>query len=1480
MVYFLTVIVTILIVFTLLVRHPFTQTVLAKIATSYLTNRLQTEVNINRLEITSFKSLLLKNFLIHDQQSDTLLYTGKFSVNLKEYNFKNANFNIAKIDLIDADIRLRRYKETNELNFKFITDFLKKDTISVKSPAEFDSIKKPDKTLNLFLEGLTISNSNFIFEDQVKERKHNWIDFRDIETHIKELNISNVQVENDTFLVDINQISLFDKSGFQLDSLSCQFKFSPKILQAKSLILKTPINDIDLDLTFSYDSLKSYNNFISEVHIQSYIRPSTINLLDVGYFAPVMFQMDNQMKISGSINGTVDNFKAKDFKFAYGGTTQFRGNVQMNGLPDIRETYSHLSIKDFFTTIEDVRKLNLPIPNTNIDLPQILTNLGRIKVNGKFTGFYNDFVSYGSFRTDIGQVSTDILLVVNSEEDIEYQGKIKANDFDLGQFLDIENYVKRLDLNAEIAGSGVAFDNMNIHMNGVIDSLEFFDNLYNKINIAGGLTDKKFEGIVEVSDELGKLDFSGIIDYSQNVPSYNFIATLDDAKLQKINLSDRDSSMSLSTNLNINLIGDQIDNMQGIIIIDSTEYSELGETYLMNDFTLSITRDESRYSLIRLYSDFIDAAVEGNIYLLELPKQFIKIGNHYLDTLFADRYETDTTLNAQDFIFDIQLKNTTLLTQLFIPELKIANETQLIGGFNSVINNFFLDAYSNEVIINDININNISLETYAHEEEFYASTIAEKIFFSDSIYMDSIVATFKGKNDTVFYAINWENDNQAFDDYGIFNGYLSIFSPKKMELRFDQGELVLNEQLWTILESNLLKVDSTQIEFLDIALYSDLQAIQINGKVSESSSDTLNIEFSNFDMEGLQPIFRRIKIDADGRINGEIKIIDFYDSPSFLSDLTISDFYFNKEKLGEAILKSTWDPDDESFNILADIIYTGNIGKSKTLEVLGTYYPNRSNNNYNLGFTLNNFKLKTLQPFLKSFSSQLQGEASGQARITGSKEKPKLLGEINLHRTQLKIDYTNVVYALADKVHLDENVIYFENITVYDSLNNTAKASGFVYHDNLKNFRLDLEFNANKLVGFNTTRAQNGMFYGSAFATGRINLYGPLDNLNLDIIAKTEKGTDVKIPVSYGTEVTENDYIVFVNKEADTLKTQPEYDVAMNGISLYFDLSVTNDADIQLFLPYGMGNIKGRGKGDIKMAIDPKGNFTMDGDYVINRGSFFLTLQSILNRNFEIKRGSKIMWSGDPYNAEINLKAVYKVKTKLGQFAPEQDSATRVPVDCVISLSNRLLNPEIRFTVEFPDLKDDTKQFIYARLDTNDQAMMSQQMISLLVLNSFTDPSGSSGTVGFNTFSLLTNQLNNWLSGISNDFDIGVNYRPGDQLTAQEVEVALSTQLFDDRVIVDGNVGMRESEEAQKTNDIVGEVTVEVKITPDGRFRAKAFNKSNNDYLYKSYAPYTQGIGVFYTQEFNRLRDLFNKKNKKDKPKKEKEEEEQSMLNQ
>ena len=721
----------------LLLRIPVIQTILAKVATSYLTTELNTFVNIERLEIKSFKSVSLKNLLIEDLAGDTLLSTGEMSVKINNF-FANRNLlHIKEIGLAKADIRLRKYKGSHDLNLKFIIDYFKKEERTEVDSIIQDTAKQENK-LNLRLDRLSISDSRFIFNNQNKKPKHIGVNFSDIDVFIYDLASTNVKIEEDTFFVDINNISLKEKSGFVVDSLSCNFKISPNILQARNLLALTPGNDLDMDFKFSYNSFKDFKNFIRNVHIQTEIRPSTINLTEVGYFAPLMFAMDNKIKVMGKISGTVNNFKAKNFKFAYGHSTQFRGNVQMNGLPYVRETFSHFSIKDFSTTIDDIRQFRLPTDDMYIDLPEILAKLGKIKIKGKFTGFYNDFVSYASFNTDIGQISTDILLEVNEENDVEYKGKIAANDFNAGRFFSSEKYLKRLDMVADITGSGLTFENMKVNMEGIIESLDFLNYDYKEIILSGNLINQKFIGNINIIDDNINLDFNGTIDYSTNIPSYNFIADIKDAKLQKINLAHRDSSMNISTTLNINFIGDQLDNMQGIIKIDSTVYTERGNEYRMNDFTLSITRDYSEYTLIRLFSDIADASIEGKYLLRDLPDNINNLFNRYLDTLFTDIIVTDTMPAYQDFIFDIELKNTTAITELFVPELKVSQGTKIIGGYNSQINNLFLEGESPEIEYMGRKLENWFMEFYIEENQIFLSTGGNKLFLSDTINIDSL----------------------------------------------------------------------------------------------------------------------------------------------------------------------------------------------------------------------------------------------------------------------------------------------------------------------------------------------------------------------------------------------------------------------------------------------------------------------------------------------------------------------------------------------------------------------------------------------------------------------------------------------------------------------------------------------------------------------------------------------------------------------
>ena len=1456
-----------MIIFVLLVRLPFIQTVFARIATTYLSEKLHTTIRLDRLEIKSLKSFNLEKLYIEDLHNDTLLYAGNFSVALSKIEPGKSILNLKKLNLENGNIRLKKYKDKQNLNIAFLINFFQGQTDpSVDSLQTLsDTLDKQASDFKFLLKSLRLVNTRFIFNNENREHSPGQVDFTDVDVHIAELKARNATMDMDTFLVEVDQIALKEKSGFQLDSLSCDFKISSKILQASNTEIRTPLNNIGLDLTFSYQSFKDYNDFVNKVYINSDIDPSTINLTEVGYFAPVMFAMDNRIKITGKIKGTVSNFKAKDFKFALGRSTQFRGDVQMTGLPDIRETYSHLAITDFETNAKDIANLKLPMPGQSIDLPEILSSLGRIKIKGNFTGFYNDFVSYAGFDTDIGKINTDLLLRVNDSTDVEYIGKLSARQFNAGVMFNAEDNLGKLDLDADITGVGLNFETMNLKMDGVVNSIDLMNYRYNQIEISGDLIDQKFTGKMDVSDQNIDLDFDGILDFSHHIPSYNFTSVIKNAKLQNINLLEHDSSMTFSTTMNINLIGDKLDNMQGILILDNTTYSEKGIKYRVNDFTLSITRDSSKYAMIRLFSDIADASIEGTYSLKDLPDNINGVFNQYLNSLFPDTGFRANELPEQDFIFDIELKNTHPVTSVLLPELAIAPSTYLSGGYNSRINNLFFDASCDQVEYNGIKILNWNSEYYLGDDEMVLHSGCDHIFLNDTLSLDTVNIQCIAINDSIYYNLDLDHSENDVNNYGNFHGQLAFFAQNEMEIKFDTANVFFNNTLWSINPNNLIAVDSGSILFRDVALQSTLAQLKVHGKISDQPTDTLVIDFDNFNINNADMFLENMNLYIDGNINGSLNISSAYESPTFLSDILIKDLYFNKEKLGDAILKTTWNSQNEAFDILANIIYTGNIGQSNMLSVNGTYFPSKKNENFNIDIHLNNYKLTTLEPFIRSFSSHLEGMASGDLHLRGSKLKPDLTGAINLMRTQIKIDYLNISYSLADQVKFEKNLIRFDNITIYDSLNNEAIGTGKIHHNHLKDFNLDLNFNVRELAGLNTKRFQNSSFYGSAFASGDVRVHGPLNNIKLDINIRSEKGTSITIPASASSEVIESDYIVFINDKQNPDTKTKNYDVDMNGVSLNLGLDITHDANIRIFLPYQMGNIRGNGKGDIIMRATPSGEFTMEGSYEINRGSFFLTLQNIINRDFDIKRGSTVSWTGDPYNADIDLKAVYKVKTALGEYGPEEDSATRVQVDCIIALSNKLFNPEIRFTVEFPDLKEDQKQYIYARIDTNDQAMMSQQMISLLVMNSFYHSSGTSGSFSFNTFSLLTNQLNNWLSNISKDFDIGVNYRPGDDISAQEVEVALSTQLWDDRVLIDGNVGMRGSEEAKKANSIVGEVNVEVKITEDGRFRAKAFNKSNNNYLYKNYAPYTQGVGVFYTKEFYRFRDLFKSQKRKEK---------------
>jgi hypothetical protein len=268
----------------------------------------------------------------------------------------------------------------------------------------------------------------------------------------------------------------------------------------------------------------------------------------------------------------------------------------------------------------------------------------------------------------------------------------------------------------------------------------------------------------------------------------------------------------------------------------------------------------------------------------------------------------------------------------------------------------------------------------------------------------------------------------------------------------------------------------------------------------------------------------------------------------------------------------------------------------------------------------------------------------------------------------------------------------------------------------------------------------------------------------------------------------------------------------------------------------------------------------VDGDYLF-------TLENIINKKFHINPGGTIIWSGDPYEAILDLDAVYYAKAPLidlmSDIADSSDIYKKpVNVECHMHMSGSLMAPDILFSITIPNATDKVK----TQLANLSQDEINKQMLYLLILNRFYSTTQSqmgpqmgntTNAFGVTSAELLSNQLSNWLSQISKDFDIGFNYRPGSDVSGQELEVALSTTFLNDRVLINGNVGIGENK--SNTSNLIGDIEVQLKVNKSGNFRVKGFTRANDEMEAAEFGPYTNGVGIFYTEEFNTFGELFTK---------------------
>ncbi|NPD86405.1 translocation/assembly module TamB, partial [Lentimicrobium sp. L6] len=747
--------------------------------------------------------------------------------------------------------------------------------------------------------------------------------------------------------------------------------------------------------------------------------------------------------------------------------------------------------------------------------------------------------------------------------------------------------------------------------------------------------------------------------------------------------------------------------------------------------------------------------------------------------------------------------------------------------------------------------------------------------------LDQLLLNVKLNQDSAFFNINWYNLNTEALNKGKINGLAALKNTDKIDVFLENADMVIYDSVWSTTNNGHLTLIDNDLVFDSLEFRSAHQSVLINGAISDTLDESFLMQFKNFNISTLNILTAQAGLAFKGFLTGSFELIDVYNNINFLANLKLVDFTLNEEHLGDAEIKSTWNTDRSVF-LNINLEKQGSKGSFKPLYLEGFYYPEEIDNQIDMDVSVHNLSINFLNPFLKEFVSDLEGRATGEIRLKGNFLKPNLSGRLDLARTQFRIKYLNTLYSLSGTLNLDNEMLGFNEVVLFDTVGNKAVLQGGLSHERLRNFGVNLKVKPINFVALNTSKGMNELFYGKAIVDGEIAISGPFDNVFLDIDATSKNGTNISIPINTSLGVSDNSFIVFKNSK-DTTEAQnaKQFKPKLSSFSLNMDLSITPEANVNISLPSQLGLIQAQGSGDLNMNLSRTGNFRMSGDYRVSNGVFFFKIRNLLNRRFVLNEGGTISWTGDPYNGTLGMTAKYTVKTSLNSLGLDQDSSyrNRVPVDCMIGLTGPIMNPNVKFRFDLPNSTEEVKQYVFTKIDTTNPSEMSQQMLSLLVLNtfSFTTGTGNSdlaNTVGGTSLQIVANQVSNWLSQISKDVDIGINYRPGGDLTNEEVEVALSTQLFDERVTIDGNFGyqnVQDNPNTANTSSIVGDINVEVKITKDGRLRLKAFNRTNTVDLLDNTSPYTQGVGIFYRKEFNNLEELFQNQKRRERKKQEEE---------
>lgn len=1460
--------------FVFAIRSSYVQTHIGSYATSFLSNELKAELYIGAVDIVLFDKIYVKNVSVTDLQNEKLLFIKELKIEMNQNALFQEEVILNNVFLNGGVLNINKDAKNGTPNFQFLIDYFASDT------------KQSTKKGTFKIEQLQVSDLAFSYQKRGTGKSSFGVDFNHLKLNGFGLLLNDFVIDGSDISANIERLSFSEKSGLVLSDMQANLQISNEQIKLSELKLNTKSSEIDIPLfELNYNQWSAFSSFEDSVLFNSIVNESRVALNEVSYFVPSMQGMSDTVTLQGKVRNSVNKLELSNLEILFGDKSFIKGDFQLpdfsgNGNQDVTQ-----HVRNAYFDFKDVNEFRLPADIEPLQMAAVLEHQFISFTNLNLEGNLNQVkIDAASIESKYGLLKVPNQMVLKKDAhgfsimpEEKFVSPLIVDRFQLGSFLnqdDLGFISGSFRPNFRLTNSG------HVELDLTKGSINRFD--INGYGISGisvdgsSIRNELLELKLSIEEQSIDLKLSAKLDLAS--PNYNGDLRVNRLDLDALNYT-RDSSVFIGS-VKFDLNGKADLDWGGHIFCNDLAYYRGRDTLTTSDVDLGISSKDGLY-IYALESEFLDAQISGDFDWNSLATNFyndlaviipsIKVGKEY--EVISSYERPDNTVE-----FDVVIKSADSLLNFFVPGLYIDSLSMIAGRYNAFSRDLDFDIEAPEIRINDFLISGLNGAQRLHSDSIFSDYLVDFISYKDSLKFNLIEFYTHGSEGLLESQLSWE---PGTDRYSKVDWETTIHDEDHVKILLQPSFFSLDSMRWAIVNESEFSITSEDLHVEKFELNRADQNIKINGCLSENDFDKLSVNLENVDVSEISSILG-LERTLEGLLSGESDFSNPTDNFNYSGGLRLEGFHLAEESIGDIRIQTVWNKIKNSIDIKGDLKVDG----LTTFNLDGDYFPGDKNLEMELKF--DNTDVSFLNALMDpELFNNISGNLDGSVYVDGKWYEPKLKGDLTLDDVHVKVEILGVDYFVDGLIDIDEKLFALNNIPLRDLDGNTGSITGSVFHTNFLDWSYDVQLNfENDITKWRTsfpfgyepldqflildTEYKDGdSYFGKAYGRGNANISGYGENMTITVNMTTQENTEINFPM-YGSSDIDEDFEFVEFKSNLELSTDIEKKFDLTGLDLDLNFNLNPKAQLNIiFDPSSGDQILARGSGNINMKLDPFYQIDLNGTYRITEGSNYNFAMGLIKQKFAIEKGSTISWTGNPYDADIDLVTSFSIpKVSLKDLAPEivmseQESRQmkNQKIDCYLNLNETLMAPQISFDIKAPNAPETGKTLLNEVI--SEESELSKQFFSLLLLRSFQPLNSSIEAHASAAKDLAESQVNALLSEVSQEYDLNFNSIIDNDLVGIDlIEFGISRRFFNDRLIVSGNFGLEEdSTGSNETSGYipVGDLFVEYLINESGTFRATAFREADPYNIgtdESGQKPYTQGAGLSYQEDFTNIKDF------------------------